>query len=331
MVAEGVVDPLITLIILNYGLFMRVRCVQMNERFIIILATAALSGCEAPQKFPQSIHDVQPDIKHAVAIFDVQDEDALPWELFIDGFKGTDVILLGELHDHVVGHAIQLEIVSEIMARFPGSTLALEMLERDEQIVVDDYVDGLISAEVFAKLTQSTNLVGHGTWASWYQPIVDAAIERNGNIVAANSPRRYVKLSRTSGFEAIEKLPENRRWLVDFPKEPSGGVYKKRFWELAAHGGDDEMMESFYRSQQVWDATMARSVANVKPTPNQKVVLLVGQFHVEFEGGLVQELRRLLPSVNIMVVTIHKELPEQWRREEVPIADVLIIEDLSDL
>ena len=252
MVGRGVVGPLITLIILNYGFFMCVGYVSMNSRFCFILMMVVLSGCGTQQKLPQNIHDVRADIKHAVTVFDVQSGDRLPWEAFIVELDDADIILLGELHDHVVGHAVQHAIVSELMDHYPQSTLALEMLERDEQLIVDDYVDSLISAEVFAELTQSTNLVGSGTWTSWYQPIVDAAIDRSGNIVAANSPRRYVKLARNDGFEAIENLPENRRWLVDVPEEVSGGVYKKRFWELAAHGADDEMMESFYRSQQVW-------------------------------------------------------------------------------
>ena len=41
---------------------------------------------------------------------------------------------------------------------------------------VDDYLDGVIDAETFAKLTFSTDWAGEGTWAAWYQPIVDAAL-----------------------------------------------------------------------------------------------------------------------------------------------------------
>ena len=73
---------------------------------------------------------------------------------------------------------------------------------------------------------------------------------------------------------------------------------------------------------------MARSVVNAKPTIRHKVILLVGQFHVEFEGGVVQELRKLLPNATIRVVTIHKETPDEWHDEEIPIADVLIVESL---
>ena len=41
----------------------------------------------------------------------------------------------------------------------PGTVVAMEMLERDEQVVVDDYRDGVISSDEFTKLTFSRILV----------------------------------------------------------------------------------------------------------------------------------------------------------------------------
>ena len=48
------------------------------------------------------------------------------------------------------------------MKKYPGSVLALEMLERDEQLLVDDYMDGLIDADKLALQTQSANWAGGG-------------------------------------------------------------------------------------------------------------------------------------------------------------------------
>jgi uncharacterized iron-regulated protein len=77
---------------------------------------------------------------------------------------------------------------------------------------------------------------------------------------------------------------------------------------------------------QTWDATMAQSIVNAKPSKERKVVLLVGQFHVEYDGGIVQELRRRMPGAKVLVVSIQRGVPEEeWRGAPV-IADIMIVE-----
>jgi len=206
-------------------------------------------------------------------------------------------------------------------------------------------MDGIVDADKFAKLTFSASWAGPGSWAAWYQPILDAARDRGGRIIAANAPRRYVHLAGTKGYERLDALPEDRRALADHPEELSGGRYRERFWELAVHGGgkskapepghdkeaaskeldpDDPMLPMF-RGQQTWDATMAESVARAKPSADKKVVLTVGDFHVEYDGGIVQELRKRDPGVRILVVSIRREIPEdeEWQGDP-PIADILV-------
>ena len=77
---------------------------------------------------------------------------------------------------------------------------------------------------------------------------------------------------------------------------------------------------------QSWDATMAQSVVDARPSREHKVLLLVGQFHVEYEGGIVQELRKRMPGVNILVVSIQRETPEEDWRGVPPISDIMVVE-----
>ena len=71
---------------------------------------------------------------------------------------------------------------------------------------------------------------------------------------------------------------------------------------------------------------MAQSIVSANPSKECKVILLVGQFHVEYDGGIVQELRRRMPSANVLVVSIQRELPEEEWRGAPAIADIMIIE-----
>jgi len=301
------------------------KCINL---FICLLLPI---GCTASKHSLQHINDVSFDFEHHLAIEDGK-RQTIPVHLFWEMVDRAEIIILGELHDHVVGHAFQKEVVSHVMTSFPNSTLALEMLERDEQPIIDDFMEDIIDDETLAKLTHSQNWSGKGSWAAWYQPIINMTKELGGSVIGANAPRRYVTLGRTDGFESIQILPENRQKFVTIPDPLVDNHYQDRFFELAGkHASDEPTDESsslfgFYKAQQIWDATMAKSVAQLKPTVNEKTVLLVGQFHVEYEGGLVQFLKRDLPNANILVVTVHRSSPE-LEFEDIPLSDVVVYEN----
>ena len=82
-----------------------------------------------------------------------------------------------------------------------------------------------------------------------------------------------------------------------------------------------------FRSQQAWDATMAQSIVNANPSLKRKVILLVGQFHVEYDGGIVQELRNRAPQLIVSVISIQRVIPEEEWKDDPAIADFMIVED----
>ena len=306
--------------------------------FFALLAT----GCTSVPEGSIHVLDVGILVREDVTIIEPASNNRVDWSEVLFQIDKSDVVLLGELHDHAIGHAIQLAVVEDVMNKYPESLLALEMLERDEQGIVDDYMDGIIDAKSFATLTHSSNWGAQDGWMAWYQPIIDAVKQRGGSVVAANAPRRYVRLARTDGYDRIDALPASRRAFIDYPEELSGGRYRERFWEFANHGDEEEMeisvesidpddpMLPVFRSQQAWDATMAQSIANAQPTKERKVLLLVGQFHVEYDGGIVQELRRRLPRAKVLVISIQREVPEEEWQGSPAIADFMFVEDAFD-
>jgi len=318
----------------------------MQKTILFFCSLLLFQGCASVPKSPINVRDISIDVRTETTLLIPSTEKTVLWEELLRQIDEVDVVLLGELHDHVVGHAVQLAVVEDVMDAYPQSVLALEMLERDEQLRVDDYMEDFIDAKKLASITQSDNWGGKGGWSAWYQPIIDVVKERGGSVVAANAPRRYVRLARIDGYEKIDELPTARRAFVDYPEELSNGKYRQRFWELASHDEDgeegveidvttidpsDPMLPTF-KSMQAWDATMAQSIVNAKPSQSRKVVLLVGQFHVEYDGGIVQELRKRLPGVRVLVVSIQREIPEEdWMGDPSqgnapPIADIMIVE-----
>lgn len=276
------------------------------------LATCLLAiplGCQGPDRMAQR-HEG--DVRTTVRIHDAS-RRITTWAELIEHVHDADVVVLGEQHDDATGHAVQLAVVEDVLAGGSGA-LALEMLERDEQGLVLDYREGIIDEKTFAKLTASASWAGPGSWDAWYQPIIDAAIERDAGVIAANAPRRYVRLARTGGWERLQTLDQERRGLAEHPSPAIVGPYRDRFMSLMSDHGDDgendaggappEMIEALFRSQQVWDATMAGSVSTALGAYGGPIVLLVGRFHSDAEGGTVQQLRQRLPSARIVTISL---------------------------
>ena len=139
-------------------------------------------------------------------------------------------------------------------------------------------------------------------------------------------------MARIQGWDAVNDLPENRARLVKVPPAPIEGTYRERFYEIMSptdHGADDEMdlsyIEPFYQAQQVWDATMADSVATAVREIGTPVILLIGRFHSDHDGGTVQELRRLLPDHVIRTISLETSRNEPLESgKNVPQADVIV-------
>lgn len=287
-------------------------------------------------------------------MFDGRSGVDIDWNGLLERAAAVEVIILGEQHDDAVAHAVQLAVTQDIAARFPGAgALSLEMLERDEQCVTDDYIEGLIDAASFATLTDSETWAGEGSWRNWYQPIIDAAAMNGWAVIAANAPRRYVRLARTTGYDRLRSLPPARREFISLPRSAPHEYYQ-RFREVMARGhaagtqpatapastpataastetapanmrvDARDGFEPGFLSQLLWDATMADSIARARRRGASKVIHLVGQFHSDFTGGTVQELRVRQPSARILVISMQRAEGESLREEDRSRADIVV-------
>jgi hypothetical protein len=92
------------------------------------------------------------------------------------------------------------------------------------------------------------------------------------------------------------------------------------------HAVDEASVDDILRSQRMWDATMADSIVRaMRAAPSGgKVVHLVGQFHSEYDGGLVSEIQRRSPTARILTVTVQKGEAYALRDEDRGKADVVI-------
>lgn len=303
-------------------------CAANSYSFAVHAASPAIPGASLADEEPEVLARRPRDLP----MYSGRSGAPIGWTDVQQGMAWADVIIVGEEHDDAVGHAVELAIAHDMVSRHPHSALSMEMLERDEQPVVDDYLEGIIDAQMLEKLTLSTNWGGEGKWMSWYQPMIECAKEHHARIVAANAPRRYVRLARTDGYNRLRALPPDRRRLFDLPGELKDQGYVERFIEVMSEDGHEPTnakrtqaeIEKVMGAQLVWDATMGASIAKAKRAGASKVVHIVGQFHCDYNGGTVQELRRRLPYARILTITMQRDDGAALREEDRNRADVVI-------
>ena len=231
--------------------------------------------------------------------------DASSIEAIVNALEGTDAVFLGELHDDSVGHAVQFEIFKKAVEKYYPSrkvTLSLEMFESDVQIVLDEYLKGLISENHFMLSSRPW-----GNYKTDYRPLVELAKEKRLDVVAANAPRRYVNRVSRGGRDALKPLTkEAKKWLAPLPYAEASEAYSKKFKALMGPSPEAQMgIDKILSSQSLWDATMAYSVArSLKKNKRSLVVHLNGGFHTENRLGTVEHFLRYRKKAKALVVTI---------------------------
>ena len=219
--------------------------------------------------------------------------------------RKADVTFLGESHDDRVAHYLE----EQILRRTWDSNLALsmEMFERDVQYVLDEYLAGLITENHFVASGRAWS-----NYASDYRPLVEFAKEKGMPVVAANAPRRYVnRVSRLGAASLTEIEPEGRRFLPPLPYAEASAEYAAKFARLMEEHREEgkppspESIERGLEAQNLWDATMAYSIADfLTKHPGKRVLHINGGFHTTQGLGIVEHLLRYRPNTPVVVVTI---------------------------
>lgn len=226
-------------------------------------------------------------------------------EQILTAIGENEAVFLGELHDDPIGHAVQAEIFRRAVAKyFPQRKIALslEMFERDVQIVVDEYLNGLISEAHF--------LASSRPWANYktdYRPMLELAKEKKLSVIAANAPRRYINIVSRYGREALKALSKDaKKFLPPLPYAEPSEAYAKKFKALMGTSPEAQMgLDRILASQSLWDATMAYAVATfIKKNKKPLVIHLNGGFHTESRLGTVEHLLKYRSKTKALVITI---------------------------
>ncbi|MDP8220898.1 MAG: ChaN family lipoprotein [Candidatus Stygibacter frigidus] len=247
--------------------------------------------------------------------------EEISYEQMIDALDQADIVLFGEMHDNPIAHWLEKEVSKSLYEKV-GEKLVLgaEMFEADNQLIMDEYLQGFIKTSHFEENVRLWN-----NYSTDYKPLVEFAVENNLNFVATNIPRRYANMVARGGFESLEQLSDEAKgFIAPLPLSyfPEADCYKQM---MGMTGMPGKMhADNLPKAQASKDATMAYFISrNLKK--NGLFLHFNGRYHSDNHESIILYLNEYAPESK--VITISTSLNEDLSipAEDKGIADFIIV------
>ena len=236
----------------------------------------------------------------------------VPFARMIDEMKGSRFIYVGESHDNMMMHDIQLKVIQGLFEQDPAVAIGLEMLPAECQPVLDKWTQGALSKEDFLREVE-----WYVHWSmnyAYYEKILDFAREKKIPVFGLNAPRDVISKIRMKGWEA---LTDEEKALVPKPDVSNEDhrtlirtIFESSEIPHAMKGeGLDKMFEGLYRAQSAWDEVMAANARRGAEREKRRMIVLVGSGHLLYNLGINRRLHEMnrLPFRTVVALEIAPE------------------------
>lgn len=255
--------------------------------------------------------------------YEIYEDDGgnMSWNRVVNKAMDADVILFGEMHNNPIVHWLQLELTHELFQENDGKiVLGAEMFEADDQLILDEYLNGLYSSRNFEKEAK--------IWANYdtdYKPLVEFAKDSNLRFIATNIPRRYASFVAYNGLDSLFNLStEAKSYIAELPVDydPELPGYKEMADMGSGHGGG---MMFIAEAQAVKDATMAYFI-NKNLEPNNKFIHFNGTYHSQNYEGINWYLKKINSELKILTIAaVQQEEIDDLEEDNEGLADVILV------
>jgi uncharacterized iron-regulated protein len=238
-------------------------------------------------------------------------------------FQKHDVLVIGEEHDDKHGHKEKLKLIESI-AKDHLIILLMEMFETDQQIVLNEFLNDSIDEKIFESEIKLWNNY------SDYKPLVLFAKEKQIPILAANPPRRLVRILSRRGWSAIQNLPIESKNLLPTLYSVEAFIedrYEKKISESLKGHADNSALKQMILAQHLWDASMSEKIYNAFYKTKKKIIHINGRFHSDERMGVVYRLEKM--GIKVLTVSMYPE-KNKPRIEDKNLADIIYITGNKD-
>ncbi len=230
----------------------------------------------------------------------------------INILSGAKVVYVGEAHDNVNCHKVQLEILKTLAEQRPGKiAVGMEMLKRSSQDVADQWTSGGLDEKEFVRTWMED-------WSNdfqYYRSILQYIQEHNIPLLALRATDDWLETVRNAN--ATVQPEENEESLPEMDVEDA---YHKAHIKavFGKHPKHKQSFESFYKVQVLWDESMAASVSEYllsKAGQDKQILVFAGQQHVEYGFGIPRRVFRRVPVPYAIVLPTVVSFPPEKRQK----------------
>lgn len=256
----------------------------------------------------------------AYKIFDQHGKEA-DWSDVVNHCKKQEAVFFGELHNNTIAHWMQLELTKALYKENNHLVLGAEMFEADQQILLNEYLDKLITEKNFeAEMRLWTN------YKTDYKPLVNFALENKLKFIATNVPRRYASVVAKKGKDELLTLSADaKKYICPLPLEADTSLksYNEMLKMDMGHGSSINMVYA----QAVKDATMGHFIANNLPAKGI-FVHFNGAYHSDLYEGIVYYLKKYKAGVKVATIsTVEQKDLSALEEENKGKADFIVVVD----
>jgi uncharacterized iron-regulated protein len=194
------------------------------------------------------------------------------------------VVLLGEQHGLSFHAKQQLQVIKMAQESGKLTSVGMEFFEYPYQRQVIEWRQGKLNEADFLRQ------IGWGSISfDFYRRQVQVPRLGLEGLLALNAPRSLTSKVANAGMGS---LSASELGLLPPQFERGNSRYFERFKKAIGHLPDPSMAENYFMAQSIWDDTMAwRASKFMKRHPEQILFIIVGEFHVQYGGGLPDRLR----------------------------------------
>ncbi len=244
-------------------------------------------------------------------VYSAQQGSPIPFTRMIREMLEVSFVYIGETHNSLPMHDIQLQIIQALHELDKNFVVGLEMFPVTSQEVLNKWSLGLLSREEFIR--ESRWYVNWNYNFAFYEKIFGFAKDNKIPVYALNAPSEVITKIRREGWEALSEEEKELVPQPDLSHQEHRALIRAVFetTELPPQmkgKGLDMAFEGLYRAQSAWDEVMAFNALQARSREGGKMVVLAGSGHLLYNLGINRRAfeKSRLPFKTVICVAVPK-------------------------
>ncbi len=234
------------------------------------------------------------------------------FDQIITKLASKQVIYLGETHDSLADHLLQLRVIQSLQQKGLNLIIAMEMLPVSSQDSLDEYVLEKDLAEAEFLRESHWFDVWRYDWRL-FRPIFNFCRSKKIPIHGINVDREIVSTVFAKGN--TDELDEDQQETIAQQRDLGISGYVKRLqrvhnFHTEAPHGKGKRISGFVQSQAIWDESMAENIVKLlADNPEKTIVVLAGSQHTRKDSGIPPRVTRRMDVRQASILNLYGNNP----------------------